>query len=1535
MLLVVVLTSAFPHTAPALAARGIAQTGDPGSSPGNSPGSSPPLPTMVAPVAPAAVPETVNTAAESPAEAQTVFDTPTPIIQDGFEYWTATDGLLYWWSTSCPIGLANAPQNPQTNSGGPASPAAARPAQTDQADITYFLKRAPTSGGTIRTLSQTTQCGTFGSPMADAQGIYYFNGAGGTVEFRPSGSPFDPARVLTTTVSFPVSPFATAGDYVYWINYDTNMYRIRRDGTGQQMVVAGAVPGGGGAGSILVLGSSVYWLTDSLNVISTDCATLPCTSTRQGLTPVSGFGSSLIYVPGITVGSYSLMWAEDRPDPAADRIRRYSCNTIIATPCSVTTFYDVPNTSWTLGTTISARNQNLFWQERAADYRILRKPLFVSANAQEIVSNDPGIYPNIYTDASNVYFAKFSPSNGIYKIPLTATAITRDLAADAFEVTQAIQNLANDVPLVKDKPAYVRVYGKQLAGPNALTVDAKLFGRRNGSPLPGSPLSPVNGTKALAVGGNYNRANKNDGWLFRLPSSWLNGNVELTASVDPNQAYTDPSPGNNSLIKTFNFQSQPPLCILAVPVRTHYPNPTVNDPNFRDMVDRFKRVWPISQVNLYRTSMVVEEPQLCWYGPFPYPCGGPFELDETGLIDDRDMAMGLLMLISLGWSVSCGIGGNGEAHTMGMVSPYAPTGGVSGYANLVVNASWVQSPPHSPNPFPNTFAAMHASATMAQELAHNTGRNHVNCGNPSGIDNNYPYPPCQLDNVGPANHYGFDIASLTPIAPDRATDFMSYGGNNWVSDYTFKGLLNAFLARAQANAATAAAPGLFPVAPEAQPAASENPAKAVATTQVYGVGTIDLEKNVGNLISLRVMDDATIGAVSRAKWETLKAQAEAYKHGTPHVHSDGSVHLHSAPNASAVNYHLRLLNAASVVLTDTAVNVLPTDNHISGTTPALFTVNFPAPAGQVARAELMADNQILDVFAMGVNTPTISILQPAGGESVGNSLTVQWLGSDPDNDPVIYGVQYSHDNGATWTPIVEQYAGSPTEITKTLVISNLNSLHGSNGATARIRIIGSDGYHTAVALSNPFTFANRDPEPYIINPDTSAYVSPVEPAVLHGGAMDAEDGDLNGVSLTWRVNGNVIGTDSDQIAEGLAPGAYTVTLAAKDSASKVATATNTLRISPLGVPAGANSPALDGACEDSAYADGVRLQLKPYGDGDQATALMTRTGNDLWVCFSHLKKGNTDPGAFVGVRADVNFSRDGVAQADDLGFFVGEDGGVFTTAGDGAGGFAQSGPTGLTAQVSAMTTTWQAELRIPATLLGGFEHTIGLNLGHYRKDNANDDYLWPYASVPNGPNTWAQTTLGAQPQIDAITPFTQTAGSPAFTLTVQGSGFANGTTVLWNNAPLPTTFIDANTLSVAVSAADVAVGGVASVVARSAGAGNFVSNPASFTVLNPTPVLTSLSPNAKPAGEPSFTLTVNGTNFLNGAIVMWNGTPLATTFVSGSQLQAQVPANLIAIGQLAGISVHNPAPDNQDSDSLPFVVPPIGQLFVPVIMRQQ
>ena len=51
------------------------------------------------------------------------------------------------------------------------------------------------------------------------------------------------------------------------------------------------------------------------------------------------------------------------------------------------------------------------------------------------------------------------------------------------------------------------------------------------------------------------------------------------------------------------------------------------------------------------------------------------------------------------------------------------------------------------------------------------------------------------------------------------------------------------------------------------------------------------------------------------------------------------------------------------------------------------------------------------------HTPSVSISKPSGGDAVSKSVLLQWSGSDPDHDTLVYDAAYSNDGGKTWTPI--------------------------------------------------------------------------------------------------------------------------------------------------------------------------------------------------------------------------------------------------------------------------------------------------------------------------------------------------------------------------------------------------------------------------------------------------------------------------------------------------------------------------------------
>ena len=167
-------------------------------------------------------------------------------------------------------------------------------------------------------------------------------------------------------------------------------------------------------------------------------------------------------------------------------------------------------------------------------------------------------------------------------------------------------------------------------------------------------------------------------------------------------------------------------------------------------------------------------------------------------------------------------------------------------------------------------------------------------------------------------------------------------------------------------------------------------------------------------------------------------------------------------------------------------------------------------------------------------------------------------------------------------------------------------------------------------------------------------------------------------------------------------------------------------------------------------------------------------------------------------------------------------------------------------------------------------------------------------------------TVNAGPSISSLSPSNAGAGAPAFTLTVNGSNFVSGATVQWNGNPRTTTFVNNSQLTAAISAGDVASAGAVTVkVVNPDGGSSTASTGSTFTV-NAGPAISSLSPNNVGAGASAFTLTVNGSNFVSGATVQWNGNNRTTNFVSSSQLTAAIAAGDVASAGTIPIKVVNP-----------------------------
>src|SRR5580704_10716589 len=190
-------------------------------------------------------------------------------------------------------------------------------------------------------------------------------------------------------------------------------------------------------------------------------------------------------------------------------------------------------------------------------------------------------------------------------------------------------------------------------------------------------------------------------------------------------------------------------------------------------------------------------------------------------------------------------------------------------------------------------------------------------------------------------------------------------------------------------------------------------------------------------------------------------------------------------------------------------------------------------------------------------------------------------------------------------------------------------------------------------------------------------------------------------------------------------------------------------------------------------------------------------------------------------------------------------------------------------------------------------------------------------AAPGGGSSPAVTFSvdNAMPVIASIAPASVMEAAPAFTLDVKGSGFTIGSVVHWNSTPLTTTLVSQNEINAAVPATLVTANGSIQVVVTTPAPGGGQSSAATFSILSPKPVLSSISPATVPYNQ-AATVTLLGSGFDANSVVQWQGSAKPTTFVSSSQLSVNLAAADLSIIGSGQLTVLNRAPGGGTSAAL-------------------
>lgn len=228
--------------------------------------------------------------------------------------------------------------------------------------------------------------------------------------------------------------------------------------------------------------------------------------------------------------------------------------------------------------------------------------------------------------------------------------------------------------------------------------------------------------------------------------------------------------------------------------------------------------------------------------------------------------------------------------------------------------------------------------------------------------------------------------------------------------------------------------------------------------------------------------------------------------------------------------------------------------HVEGAPPITIVTGRVSAAG-AASVELVADGTPVAQQLASKAAPKLGIISPRRGETVGRggAATLRWKATDADGDPLKAIVEYSADDGRTFSTV----AVGPNRNRLRLRSAELPA-----SRRARVRVRVQDGFHEAVATSPRFTSLGAPPRVRISAPAPGTTTAAGAAISLRGDAFDDTGRALRGRALTWLVGKRVVARGALVSVPGLGAGKRKLVLRAQDRGGRTATTATTIRVVP-------------------------------------------------------------------------------------------------------------------------------------------------------------------------------------------------------------------------------------------------------------------------------------------------------------------------------------------------------------------------------------
>jgi hypothetical protein len=353
-------------------------------------------------------------------------------------------------------------------------------------------------------------------------------------------------------------------------------------------------------------------------------------------------------------------------------------------------------------------------------------------------------YPSISNGTANVTSGNTWTATVSYAVGPTPTL---NLQVAGVQLFQSVQRPDNSVPMVVNRDALLRVF-VTASGANTMAPAVRVRLYSNGVLVDSVLVSAPSSSVPLSV----DTTNMSTSWNAVIPAARMQPNLGILAEVDPANQVPELDKTDNrwpSSGTPFATQVLPvaALHMRFVPVRQGGITGNVTNANKEALLDLARRMYPLSAYDIDVRATYTSS-------------SGPL------MSNDSNGAWGAILTEVAALRAS-------DASTRqyyGVVGTSYNSGYAGlGYIGSPVAIGWDKNGS--------------APTVVTHEIGHNFGRLHAPCG-VTPADASYPYPNA---NIGV---WGLDVGNLALKSPGGFKDIMSYCGPNWVSDYTYEGILN-------------------------------------------------------------------------------------------------------------------------------------------------------------------------------------------------------------------------------------------------------------------------------------------------------------------------------------------------------------------------------------------------------------------------------------------------------------------------------------------------------------------------------------------------------------------------------------------------------------------------------------------------------------------------------------------------------------------------------------------------------------------------